>query len=167
MTRRYSRGELEMFERRDIPFRDFPAGEGPPIYMSISRGEWHRLGPGQGQAVSMDDPEGGAFAYGLVTTIAVVWIHAPPVGPGVAYCYHAPPGPLDARAHEVALGTVGCARSDSEHLYVVLAARRELTQDEERFFLGQGVRSDRLFTYSNLFLPQFGISAQGYVGEAA
>jgi hypothetical protein len=158
-----------MFERRDIPFLDFPAGEGPPLYMTISRGEWHRLGPGQAHAVSLEEPEGegGAFAFGLSTTVAVVWIHTPPDGPGVAYCYHAPPGPLDARAHEVALAAVGCARIESEHLYVVVAAMHRLTTEDEGFFLAQGVRTDRLFTYSNSFLPQFGVSAQGYVGEAA
>lgn len=169
VTRRYRRGPLEMFERRDIPFRDFPSGDGPPLYMSIGKGEWRRLGLAEGHVVRLEDaePAGGAFAFGLTTTLAIVWIHAPADGPGIAYCYHAPPGPLHAWAHQTALATVGCVRRDSEHLYVFVAAKREVTEEEEKFFLAQGVRPDRLFTYSNSFLPQFGVSARGYVGEAA
>ena len=55
------------------------------------------------------------------------------------------------------------ASSDS---YVVIAARREVEQHEERFFLDRGVQEGRVFDSSNCFNSQFGVSGGGCIGEA-
>ena len=155
-----------MFEKRDVPFLEFPRGEGPPILMSVKYGSWARLGFGQGHLVPFSGEAGGAFAFGLTKSVVVIWVHLPREGEGGAYCYHAPLGPLTPRAHSEALRQLDCGEHASECLYVVLASGREVTPDEEASVLHFGIHADKIFTYSNALLSQFGASSSGYVGEA-
>jgi hypothetical protein len=167
MPRRYQRTSIELFERRDVPFREFPEGAGPPILMSAKHGEWRRLGFGEAQAVEFGDEPGGAFAFGLIGSVVVIWMYLPEGGPGRAYCYHAPAWPLSPQVHAAALRSLECAGQYQHHLYVVLASGREITRREEAAVLQLGIHDDKLFTYSNALLAQFGVSNRGLVGEAS
>ena len=113
-----------MFETRDIPLHDFPEGEGPPIFMTAKHGTWARLGFGQGQLVRFSEEPEGAYAFGLVKSVVVIWVYLPPDAPGRAYCYHAPLGALTPRVHHMALAELECGEHPSAFLYAVVASER-------------------------------------------
>ena len=92
-----------MFETRDLPFHDLPEGEGPPILLTAKHGDWTRLGFGQGRLVRFSEDPGGAFAFGLLQSVVLIWVYLPPDEPGRAYCYHAPLGPLTPQIHRAAV----------------------------------------------------------------
>lgn len=73
MPRRYRRSGLAMFEKTAVGVRDFPSGQGPPLYLSLSFAECASLGPGRGAFVPFDGT-GGAICHGLHTTRAVVLV---------------------------------------------------------------------------------------------
>jgi hypothetical protein len=155
-----------MFETRDIPFRDFPQGEGPPVFMTAKHGRWERLGFGQGRLVPFSGEPGGAFAFGLVKSVVVIWVYLPPDEPGRAYCYHSPLGALTPQVHHEALARLDCGEHHQPFLYVVLGSGRKVTLEEESAVLRFGVHADKVFTYSYALLSQFGVSTAGCVGEA-
>jgi hypothetical protein len=155
-----------MFETRDIPLSDLPEGEGPPIFMTAKHGHWTRLGFGQGQLVPFSGEPGGAYAFGLVKSVVVIWVYLPPDGPGRAYCYHAPLGLLAPRIHQVALAGLECDEHYAAFLHVVIASGRDVTPEEEAAIVRFGVHPDRVYAYSNAWLSQFGVSNAGCVGEA-
>ena len=167
MPRRYRRTEVDVFQKRDISIPLFPIGEGSPIFLSIRGSAWVRLAPGQGTILSFDGEDGGAFAWGVTTTLVAIWVYSPPQGVERAYCHHLSTGPIDPLVHQAALAELGCGpTADPHRLRVLLAGRREVVESDERPFLRLGVRPDRLITYSNAFLTQFGVSRRGCVGEA-
>ncbi|MEJ2206255.1 MAG: hypothetical protein P8170_19360 [Gemmatimonadota bacterium] len=155
-----------MFETRDLPFHELPEGEGPPILLTAKHGDWTRLGFGQGRLVRFSEDPGGAFAFGLLQSVVLIWVYLPPDEPGRAYCYHAPLGPLTPQIHRAALAALECAEHAHAFLHVVIASGREITPEEEAAVLRFGVRADRVYTYSNALLSQFGVSHAGCVGEA-
>lgn len=167
MPKRYRRTTIALMERRDVPLHEFPRGEGPPIFVTAKHGVWQRLGFGQGQLVPFTGELGGAYAFGLIRSMVVIWIHVPPGRPGTAYCYHAPLGPLDGRIHAQAVSAIECGQHCEDHLYVVLASARDVTQEEEGYFLQRGVHPEKVITYSNCLIPQFGIGHSGFFGEAS
>ncbi len=149
-----------------MPFLDFPVGEGPPLLLSANRGRWDRLGFGQARLVEFGSDPGGAFAFGLVDSVVVIWMHLPEFGPGGAYCYHAPLGPIGTHVQARAVMELGCDPGRPDRLYAVIASGRDVTADEERVLLQAGIHDDKLFVYSGAFLSQFGVSSVGIVGEA-
>lgn len=165
MPRRYRRTTLQLFEQMNIPVLEFPQGEGPPVYVSLPSGNWTGLGLGVGARIPFEKGGGGAMAFGLVRSKAVVWVYFGE-GPGAAYCHHAPPGPLNLMVHEEALRQVECPQGRHDELYVVIASPGEVEERDEHFFLAQGVRPERILTYSHCFIPQFGVAETGCVGEA-
>ncbi len=167
MPRRYRRASIEIFERRDVPFRQFPEGEGAPLLMSAKHGEWRRLGFGEAHRVDLGDESGGAYAFGLIRSLVVILVYLPDGGPGRAFCYHAPLGPLSPQIFAAALESLECTGQYQHHLYVVLASGRDVTREDETAVLQLGVHDDKLFTYSNALLAQFGVSSRGFVGEAS
>ena len=160
------RTSLALFETRDVPLADFPEGEGPPVLMSAHRGEWSRLGFGESALVEFGDEPGGAFAFGLVRSVVVIWIYMPEDGPGRAYCYHAPVGPLGHHLHAMARTRLDADPARPERVYGVLASARPVTPVEEAAMLAGGIHDDKLFVYSGAYLAQFGVSSAGTVGEA-
>lgn len=164
MTRRYRREALEVFERSNVAVRDFPVGGGPPLYVNARLAEWRALGFGERVLVRFDG-KGGAYAHGMVRSRVIVWARFTPEGVAGAYCLHAPPGPLPPSVHDEALARLNYRPGRDEQLYVVIASRSDVTEAEERFFTSRGVPERNLFTYSNSFLPQFGVSGNGFVGE--
>ena len=167
MTRRYVRTTIEPFQRVHVPLLEFPSGEGPPLYISIARGPWQRLGLGQGALVTFGtEGGGGAFAWGMTSSRVFVWVRVA-AGGGRAYCLHVGPGPLDPSAVTRALAALGCdAPSERQELYVVVASTQAVSPADEAAVRAHGVRPERIFTYSGSFLTQFGVSANGCVGEA-
>lgn len=165
MARRYRRTTVETMQRLDVPLREFPSGEGPPLMVRRGPGEWTRLGLNRRAEVEFAPGGGGAFAFGLARSRAVVWVRFLPGGAGSAFCYHAPPGPFDTRVHDEACLRVGWAPTDASSLWVVLAARGEVEPWLEGVFEARGVAPDRILTYSGCWVPQFGVSATGCVGE--
>jgi len=149
-----------------VPFLDFPHGAGPPVLMSVKHGDWTRLGFGQGHLVPFSGEPGGAFAFGLTNSVVAIWVHLPRTGDGGAYCFHVPLGPISPLAHAAAIQRLGCGEHALDRLYVVLASGREVTPEEESAVLHFGVHADKVFTYSNALLCQFGASGVGVVGEA-
>lgn len=164
MPRRYRRTDVDVFERMNTPLRAFPAGEGPPLMVKGSLATWKPLGLDQRVLVRFGEG-GGAVVNGMVRSRAVIWARFAPGGIAGAYCYHAPPGPLRPGVHLEALARLNHKRGTGEELYVVLAARGEVAEAEERFFAAQGMDPSRIFSYSNALLPQFGVSGAGCVGE--
>jgi hypothetical protein len=69
-------------------------------------------------------------------------------------------------AHAAAIQGLGCGEHALDRLYVVLASGREVTPEEESAVLHFGIHADKVFTYSNALLSQFGASGLGVVGEA-
>lgn len=155
-----------MFETRDVPFQDLPEGEGPPILMTAKHGDWARLGFGQAHLVRFSEELGGAFAFGLLKSVVVIWVYLPPAEPGRAYCYHAPLGALGPQVHQTALAMMECGKHHHAFLHVVIASGREIGTEEENAVIRFGVHPDRVYTYSNALLSQFGVSNSGCVGEA-
>lgn len=167
MTRRYLRTTLDPFQRVHVPLLEFPTGEGPPFYVSTTQGVWRRLGLGEGTLVSFEgEGGGGAFAWGMTNSRVFVWIRAAAAG-GRAYCLHAGLGPLDPASVTRALRALECeAAPERQELYVVVASRQAVSAADETAIRAHGVRQERIFTYSGCFLTQFGVSANGCVGEA-
>jgi hypothetical protein len=152
-------------ERTNTSLVEFPHGEGPPLFLSSSFADWATVAPGQGAHLALDGGRGGVYATGLVGSTAVIWaLLSNNAEERAAYCYHAVGNTLDPRAHGEAIHALGGV--NAFELFVVLAARHGVAEGQERFFTTRGVRHDRVFTYSNGLLPQFGISAKGCVGEA-
>ena len=165
MPRRYIRATDALQERTNTSLVEFPHGEGPPLFLSSSFADWTTVAPGQGAHLALDGGRGGVYASGLVGSTAVIWaLLSNNAGESAAYCYHAVGNTLDPRAHGEAIRALGGV--NTFELFVVLAARHGVAEGQERFFTQRGVRHDRVFTYSNALLPQFGISAKGCVGEA-
>ena len=167
MAKRYRRTIVDVFQKRDVPLAQFPVGEGPPVYVTAFGPEWTRLAIGQGVGFELADQAGGAFAWGLTSTLVAIWVHALRDGSARAFCQHLPHGPIDPSTHAHACAEIGFDRfGDPLSLRVVLAGRRDVTEDDERPFVRLGVLPDRLITYSNALLSQFGVSRRGFVGEA-
>lgn len=167
MTRRYVRTTLETFQRVHVPLQQFPTGEGPPFYITTTRGTWRRLALGEGALVALEgEAAGGAFAWGMTSTRVFVWIRAA-AGGGNAYCLHAGLGPLDPAAVTRALRALECeTAAERQELYAVVASRQSVSSADETALRTHGLRPERIFTYSGCFLTQFGVSANGCVGEA-
>jgi len=169
MPRRYRRSGVAMFERAAVAVRDFPSGQGPPLYLSVSFAECTALGPGQGALVPFDGT-GGAVCHGLHQSRAVVLVRSGVEldggATGAAYCLHATPGPLDPAPLSRALDRLGRPPPDADDLFVVVASRGEVTERDERVLVSLGLSPDHVFTYSNCHLPHFGVSGKGRVGEA-
>jgi hypothetical protein len=163
VPRRYLRASTSLLERTDTPLLEFPEGEGPPLFLSSSFAHWTSLAPGQGQRLVLDRARGGVYASGLVGSTCALWVLLSG-DTRAAYCFHAVGSELDPRAHTDALRILGGV--NASEVYVVLAARHTIERRHEQFFSLRGVRHDRIFTYSNALLPQFGMSARGCVGEA-
>lgn len=165
MPRRYIRATNSLQERTNTLLAEFPDGEGPPLFLSSSFADWTTVAPGQGARLALDGGRGGVYASGLVGSTAVIWaLLSNEAGASAAYCYHAVGNVLDPRVHGEAIKALGGV--NAFELFVVLAAHHGVAEGQERFFTLRGVRHDRVFTYSNALLPQFGISAKGCVGEA-
>lgn len=169
MPRRYRRSGVAMFERAAVAVQDFPSGEGPPLYLSVSFAECAALGPGQGALVPFDGT-GGAVCHGLHASRAVVLVRlgaeVEEGTTGAAYCLHTPSGPLDPAPLNRALDLLGRPPPGVDDLFVVVATRGQVPEADERALVSLGVSPDRVFTYSNCHLPQFGVSGHGRVGEA-
>ena len=135
--------------------------------MTIAGPDWVCLSPGQGARVPFSGDDGGAFAWGLISTLAAVWIHSPPGEIEQAFCQHLPAGPISPAVHHRACDEIGFSRdNDPRLLRVLIASQRTITEQDERAFLLLGVLPDQLYTYSNSLLTQFGVSRRGCAGEA-
>jgi hypothetical protein len=167
MARRYVRTVVETMQRVHVPLLEFPTGEGPPFYVITKEGHWSRLGLDQGALVPFGVEGGGALAWGMTGSRVFVWIRHGVADHGLAYCHHAGLGPANPLAALEALWALECPDPASRsELYVVIASRQVVSDADETFVRSHGVRPERIFTYSGCFSTQFGVSANGCVGEA-
>lgn len=151
----------------NVPLARFPDGEGAAVFLRVSDMGWPRLGPGQGALVGGEEGHGGALAFGVMQSVAIIWAYVAPRRPFVAYCYHVGHPSMIPVVHRQALQRLGVGPRDLQHVYVVMASQREIDDEEAGFFLERGgIRSDRVILYSGSLLAQFGVSETGCVGEA-
>lgn len=165
MVRRYRRDRIDTLPRFDVPFRDFPSGSGGQLCLGTGEGEWRRLGIGEGAVVPLGS-EGGAFAWGLGVSRAVIWV-APDLETPAAYCLHAPMGPLGPGVWNTALRLLECPLAAVGRLHVFVATPQIVAVADEQFLVRGGVPPAQVVSYSGCLVPQFGVSAAGCVGEVA